>query len=66
MAISAVQAQLLLLQAWPIWPEMGCGILCAQMGGAEGVRRAEQYTLVTGIAGGMYMHALPRLAQLEL
>ncbi|EIE21561.1 cytochrome P450 [Coccomyxa subellipsoidea C-169] len=37
--------------------------LADQMGGAEGVRRAEQYTLVTGIAGGMYMHALPRLAQ---
>lgn len=32
------------------------------MGGAEGVGRAEQYNLVTGIAGGMMMHAVPRVA----
>ncbi len=32
------------------------------MGGAEGVRAREQYTLVTGIRGGMFMHALPRVA----
>lgn len=31
-----------------------------QMGGAEGVRAREQYTLVTGIDGGMHMHAIPR------
>ncbi|CAL8469474.1 g9015 [Coccomyxa elongata] len=36
--------------------------LADQMGGPEGVRRAEQYTLVTGIAGGMFMHAIPRRA----
>ncbi len=34
--------------------------LHAQMGGAEGVRSREQYTLVTGIDGGMHMHAIPR------
>ncbi len=32
-----------------------------QMGGPEGVRAREQYTLVTGIKGGMYMHAIPRV-----
>ena len=31
-----------------------------QMGGDEGVRRAEQYMLVTGLANGMLMHAVPR------
>eukprot|EP00884_Botryococcus_braunii_P006038 jgi/Botrbrau1/15435/Bobra.43_2s0060.1 len=31
-----------------------------QMGGPEGVRSREQYTLVTGIDGGMHMHAIPR------
>jgi len=31
------------------------------MGGAS-VRAREQYTLVTGIRGGMFMHALPRVA----
>ena len=30
------------------------------MGGAEGVRAAEQYTLVVGLANGMMMHAVPR------
>ena len=34
-----------------------------QMGGAQGVRRAERYALVNGIAGGLRMHAIPRLAQ---
>ena len=34
-----------------------------QMGGAEGVRKAERYALVNGIAGGLRMHAIPRLAQ---
>jgi hypothetical protein len=32
------------------------------MGGAEGVRKAEQYTLVTGLANGMLMHAVPRIS----
>ena len=31
-----------------------------QMGGAEGVRKAERYALVNGIAGGLRMHAIPR------
>ena len=31
-----------------------------QMGGAEGVRKAEQYTLVVGLNRGMMMHAVPR------
>ena len=30
------------------------------MGGPEGVRAAEQYTLVVGLAYGMLMHAAPR------
>ena len=30
------------------------------MGGPEGVRAAEQYTLVVGLANGMLMHAVPR------
>lgn len=34
----------------------------AQMGGAEGVRKAEQYTLVVGLNRGMMMHAVPRSA----
>lgn len=34
----------------------------AQMGGAEGVRKAEQYTLVVGLNRGMMMHAVPRRA----
>ena len=33
-----------------------------QMGGSEGVRAAEQYTLVVGLANGMMMHAVPRHA----
>ena len=37
--------------------------MAMQMGGAEGVRRAERYALVNGIAGGLRMHAIPRLAQ---
>jgi len=42
------------------------GAFCAQkdaivqMGGAEGVRKAERYALVNGIAGGLRMHAIPR------
>lgn len=36
--------------------------VAVQMGGPEGVRGAEQYTLVTGVAGGMFMHAIPRRA----
>ena len=31
-----------------------------QMGGPEGVRARERYTLVTGIVDGMWMHAVPR------
>lgn len=31
-----------------------------QMGGPEGVFRTEQYTLITGMAKGMLMHAVPR------
>jgi len=31
-----------------------------QMGGPEGVARTEQYTLITGMAKGMLMHAVPR------
>lgn len=31
-----------------------------QMGGPEGVQKKEQYTLVTGIEGGLWMHAVPR------
>ncbi len=34
-----------------------------QMGGAEGVRAAEQYTLVVGLVNGMMMHAEPRHAE---
>jgi hypothetical protein len=30
------------------------------MGGPEGVRRGEQYTLVIGLKKGMSMHAIPR------
>ena len=36
-------------------------VVRAQMGGPEGVRKAEQYTLVTGLANGMLMHAVPRI-----
>ena len=35
-----------------------CGSV--QMGGPEGVRASEQYTLVIGLANGMSMHAVPR------
>lgn len=36
-------------------------IECApQMGGAAGVMEREQYTLVTGIKDGLWMHAVPR------
>ena len=35
-------------------------LLPVQMGGAEGVRKAEQYTLVVGLNRGMMMHAVPR------
>ena len=31
-----------------------------QMGGPEGVRESEQYTLVIGLRNGMSMHAVPR------
>ncbi|CAL5224557.1 g7259 [Coccomyxa viridis] len=34
--------------------------LAEEMGGAEGVRKAEQYTLVVGLNRGMMMHAVPR------
>ncbi len=37
----------------------GC-IVLLQMGGAEGVRKAERYALVNGIAGGLRMHAISR------
>jgi hypothetical protein len=30
------------------------------MGGTEGVEKLEQYTLVTGVEGGLWMHAVPR------
>ncbi len=33
---------------------------CAQMGGPEGVRASEHYTLVIGLGNGMSMHATPR------
>lgn len=36
--------------------------LLVQMGGSEGVRKAERYALVNGIAGGLRMHAIPRHA----
>ena len=39
-----------------------CWGLLVQMGGAEGVRKAERYALVNGIAGGLRMHAIPRHA----
>ena len=32
-----------------------------QMGGPEGVLKRERYTLVIGLKGGMYMHAVPRI-----
>ena len=35
-------------------------IAWVQMGGPEGVRARERYTLVTGIVDGMWMHAIPR------
>ncbi|KAK9832543.1 hypothetical protein WJX81_007874 [Elliptochloris bilobata] len=35
--------------------------LADEMGGAEGVRARETYSLVTGIKGGMMMHAVPRV-----
>jgi hypothetical protein len=31
-----------------------------QMGGPEGVRAGEQYTLVIGLSNGMMMRAIPR------
>ena len=34
--------------------------MLVQMGGAAGVRAAERYALVNGIAGGLRMHAIPR------
>lgn len=39
--------------------------LCAQMGGPEGVRETEQYTLVVGLQKGMLMHAIPRAATIK-
>ena len=36
-----------------------------QMGGPEGVRASEQYTLVIGLANGMSMHAVPRPGVME-
>ena len=39
--------------------------LADSMGGAVGVAKREQYTLVTGIDGGMMMHAVPRPGVLE-
>ena len=31
------------------------------MGGPEGVLKRERYTLVIGLKGGMFMHAVPRV-----
>ncbi len=42
------------------------GISHAQMGGPEGVRESEQYTLVIGLKNGMSMHAVPRPGVMEL
>lgn len=39
--------------------------LADSMGGAVGVAKREQYTLVTGVDGGMMMHAVPRPGVLE-
>ena len=39
--------------------------LADSMGGAVGVAKREQYTLVTGVDGGMMMHAVPRAGVLE-
>lgn len=36
------------------------------MGGPEGVLKAERYALVTGPAGGMAMHAIPRELRPEM
>jgi len=35
------------------------------MGGPEGVRKSEQYTLVIGLKNGMSMHAVPRPGVME-
>ncbi|CAK0787662.1 hypothetical protein CVIRNUC_010884 [Coccomyxa viridis] len=35
--------------------------LADEMGGPEGVLKRERYTLVIGLKGGMYMHAVPRV-----
>ena len=37
-------------------------VCASQMGGPEGVAKREETNLVTGIAGGMYLHAVPRVA----
>ncbi len=36
-----------------------------QMGGPQGVRESEQYTLVIGLKNGMSMHAVPRPGVME-
>jgi hypothetical protein len=40
-------------------------VCLVQMGGPEGVRATEQYTLVVGLTKGMLMHAIPRKAMLR-
>ena len=35
------------------------------MGGPQGVRESEQYTLVIGLKNGMSMHAVPRPGVME-
>ena len=46
------------------WPHSSRALTwhhAAQMGGPEGVLKRERYTLVIGLKGGMFMHAVPRV-----
>ena len=49
----AIRLDLMLWRVVTLWGSV-------QMGGPEGVRASEQYTLVIGLANGMSMHAVPR------
>ena len=47
------------------WLHEEDGVSHVQMGGPQGVRESEQYTLVIGLKNGMSMHAVPRPGVLQ-
>ena len=48
-------------RSWPHSSRAPTWKHAVQMGGPEGVLKRERYTLVIGLKGGMYMHAVPRV-----